>query len=373
VCLIGALLPHSSFAQPPQPIDGVRFAFPGGAESPASAVSAALALSDRWLGHDPFANPAIPAARHLEVSPIAFRVSREDLHAENRDFSDEGGYFDFAGAWGSWPLGRLALTAYVSQPELRLEDNAYSVGRLPQPGLAATVTNHSSVRELRTGAGASAALGRVRVGAALEWNRRSEEYRSDQESGSPSSGTSDVTYDGSAIGAQFGARGDWPMGAQKLEVGAAMRYVPSLDLDGTQTFDLISGSGQAPVHTTRGSAWEGGVTMRIPTAETFHVIAGVGGRGAQAWEGFDVKNGERFEWKLGGEFHDARDPWTLRFGGGEEQQTDVSEARIGVFSLGLGWQFKNTSASFGLMHRTLGRTDEPNSYEDRIVATVSLP
>src|SRR6266404_3351172 len=89
-----ALLPSLALAQPPVPIDGARYAFPGAVPSPASAISAGLALADRWLGDDPFANPAIPSGRAIAVSGLARRVSRQDLRAENREFSDDAGYFD---------------------------------------------------------------------------------------------------------------------------------------------------------------------------------------------------------------------------------------------------------------------------------------
>src|SRR5689334_17601677 len=170
------LLPSLALAQPPAPIDAHRYAFPGAVSSPASAVSAGLALADRWLGEEPFSNPAIPSRRVIAASGLAFRVSRQDLRAENREFSDEAGYFDLAGAWAGLPLGRFEVAAYVADPELRLEDNAYTVGRTFQPGLSATVTNHASSRELRAGAAASTGIGRARVGAALEWTHHAEDF-----------------------------------------------------------------------------------------------------------------------------------------------------------------------------------------------------
>lgn len=373
VCLAGVLLPAFAAAQPPAPIDPVRFAFPGGVDTPASGTSAALALTDRWLGDEPFWNPAVPVARRVMGAPLAERVSRQDLRANNRDFDDTSGYFDLAGGWASWPLGRVALDAYVAQPELRFEDNAYTLGRLPQPGAAATVANHASVRELRAGAGLSAGFGRSRVGAALEWTDRSDDYTYHEESGSPNSGDQSVSFDGSGIGAQLGAHTDWALGARTIEVGAAARYRPKLTLDGTQTFDLFSGFSSNPVHVTRASSWEGGLSVRVPTAETFHVLAAVGGRGAEAWEGFDATAGARFVWSLAGEFHDPRDPWTLRFGGAAEQQRGVPEPRDGMFALGLGWRFTRATASFGVTHRTLARAGQPNSYDDRVVAGISVP
>jgi len=371
--LLAAFCPVSSLADPPQPIDGVRFAFPGAVPNPASATSAALALSDRWLGLEPFSNPAAPRRAIVAVTPMGQRVSRQDLRADNRDFSDAGGSFDLAGAWAGLPLGPVEIDAYFFQPELRAEDNSYTLGRLPQPGLAATVSTKSTAREMRAGFGASTDLGRTRVGAALEWTKRSDDYTVDEESGSPNSGTQDVTFDGDGLGAQFGARTTWSWGAHAVELGGAARFVPELSMTGHQHFELISGTSDADVSVTRASAWEGGLSLRAATAETFHVDAGIGGAGAQEWSGFGVTAGRRFEWKLGGEFHDARDPWTLRFGGGQEQQSGVPEPRAGVIALGLGWRLKSWSLDLGLTHRTLQRPGEPNSYDDRLLLGISVP
>ena len=370
--LLGALLPLSASAQPPAPINGTRFAFPGAVPAAASGVSAGLALADRWLADDPFSNPALARGRAIVVSPLIQRVSRQDLRANNRPYDDTSGYIDLAGAWGALPLGRLELLAYVDQPELRLEDAAYTLGRGIQPGLSASVKTHASAREIRAGAGLATAAGPARVGAAIEWTRRRDEYTYHEMSGSPQAGDQSVTFDGSALGAQLGACARWPWGPRTLDVGGEARFVPRLALDGTQKMELISGSSETPLHGIRASAWEGGLAARVTTGETFRVLASVGGRGAQAWEGLGATSGARFEWKVAGEFHDPRDPWTLRFGGGEERQSDVPEPRAGVFSLGFGWRFTSASLDVGLAHRTLARAGQPNSFDDRVVASLSV-
>jgi hypothetical protein len=96
-------------------------------------------------------------------------------------------------------------------------------------------------------------------------------------------------------------------------------------------------------------------------------------RGAQDWSGFDITAGQSAEWKLAGEYHDERDPWTFRFAGGEELEDGVPEPRAGVYAVGLGWRLKHSSIDVSLTHRTLQRPGEPNSYDERLLLGLSLP
>ena len=84
-----------------------------------------------------------------------------------------------------------------------------------------------------------------------------------------------------------------------------------------------------------------------------------------------MTSGQAFEWKLAGEYHDARDPWTVRFGAGQEQQNDVPEPRSFVFGLGYGLQFETTNVDLGVVHRSFERGDHPASTEDRIVLSLA--
>jgi hypothetical protein len=370
--LFGALLPSLAFAQPPAPINATAFAFPGGVPSPLSGTSAGVGLADRWLGDEPFDNPAVAPRRALVAAPLLLHISRQDLIADNREFSDQGTNFDFAGAWGALAIRRLAIAAYVAQPELRLEDNAYLVGRANSVGPSASVTHHASTRELRYGLGVSLPAGRARLGAALEWTERSDDYAYHEESGAPTAGDQEASFSGGAAGGQFGARAEWPWGKRSIELGAGARYLPRLDVDGTQQLDLALGSSSSSVHASRAAAWEGGLGVRVRTSENFRVLASAGGRDAQAWEGFDVTSGTRFEWKIAGEFHAAGDPWTIRFGGGQEQQDGVPEPRDGVFALGFSWQWPRVSLDAGLTHRTIARNGEPNSYDDRALLSLAI-
>ena len=99
----------------------------------------------------------------------------------------------------------------------------------------------------------------------------------------------------------------------------------------------------------------------------------VGARTAQRWEGFDLTAGRAWEWKLAGEFHDARDPWTVRFGGGQERQSGVPEANVGVAAIGFGWRFATFALDGGVVRRTIARPASPNAFDDRIVFSVRAP
>jgi hypothetical protein len=371
--LLSLCLALPAAAQAPAPIDPTRDSFPGAFTNPASGRSAGLALADRWLADEPFANPAIAPTGTVSVSPLFLLVSRQDLRADNREFTDNGGSIDLAGAYAAVPVGRLALSGYFWQPVLRFEDNAYNVGSAISIGPPATLSMSVSMREWIAGFGLSAPLGRVRAGAALEWTGRSDSYSTHEESGSPTAGDSQVDFSGHGIGAQFGARATFGNPERPLELGAAARYQPSLDLSGTQQLDQIALSSTTPVSVTRSASWQGGLSARVPLGASFRLIAEGGVSDAQEWTGFGVTTGQGSEWKLAGEYHDARDPWTFRFGTGEEEQSGVPEPRAGVYAAGLGWRFKHTSIDLALTHRTLQRPGEPNSYDERIVLGVSVP
>jgi hypothetical protein len=360
-----------ALAQPPSPIQSTLFAFPGHVASPASARSAALALGDRWLADDPFANPAAVTASQITLSPALVRVSRQDLRAGNRNYDETPAFIDGAGLSAGTRWGDLGLSLYAYQSALRLEDNAFELGPgAPQP---AVITTHSELREARAGLAASHPLGPVRAGAGLEWTRRSDLYETTEASGGPESGSRHVDFDGGGFGAQLGVRfdhGDTALGG--FSVGAAVRMLPALTLEGEQRFELAIGDSVAAISVDRDAGWEIGTSAAVWLSPAFRVIAGLGGHSEQAWEGFGVARGSGIEWSIGGEFHDARDPWTLRFGLGQSQQSDVPEPRAGVFGIGIGWVMEGTVLDFGAVRRSFKRLGEPTSYDDRFVASIGV-
>jgi hypothetical protein len=363
-----AVLAH---AEPPSPIIPSLFAFPGQVLNPASARSAGLGLADHWLGDDPYANPAAANRMEVVLTPELLRVSRQDLRAGNRNYDETPAFIDGAGGAISVPWGRSCFWLYGHQAGLRLEDNAFEVG--PSGSIPAVITSHSEMREVHAGLAASRPVGLVRLGLGVEWTRRQDLYESTEQSGSPEAGSRHVDFDGGGVGGQAGVRyasGDSTLGAFVL--GAGVRFVPSLTLDGTQQLSLVLGDSSATVSVERESGWEGGVTGQFWLSPDFQVLASVGGRTAQEWHEFGVTAGPGFEWRVGGEYHDALDPWTFRFGLGQEQQTGVPEPRAGSFALGFGWSLEGTIIDLGAMRRTIERANKPHSFDDRVLLSVRV-
>ena len=359
-------------AQLPAAIDPVRVAFPGGFTAPASAASAAGALADRWLGEEPYANPAVRRAYALAATPTFLHMSRQDLRSANRSFDEQAGVLRVVSGWGGAPLGPIQWTAYLYQPVLRAENNSYLVGRGTAGGPSAGLTTETVAREIREGLAASFGAGPARIGIAGEWTHRADFYDIIEVSGSPDQGHRRASFSGGGFGGQLGARLSTGPQAHRVEIGAALRRVPELALSGTEIRELLSDSSSTPIAVRRASGWEGGVSARVAVSETFRATLGLGGRSEQAWQEFRVTSGAGSEWKLAGEYHDPAAPWSMRFGFGAEQQRDVAEAHATVFGLGLGWTFQQAQLDFGWLHRTLRRTDLPHSYDDRWVATLAL-
>jgi hypothetical protein len=370
-------LARPAAADPPALLGTSQFGFPGATTNPASATSAGLALADRWLGDEPFANPAWNAGRGVSVSGLMLHVSRQDLRAANRNFDETPAFFDGAGlAVGLPTRGAFGFSLYAFQPVLDKEANAFSRGRgTPDPGNPpATIEATASARELRAGGGVSFGIGAGRIGAAVEWTRRDDAYETLEQSGSLDAGTRRLEFSGDGIGFQIGARFTRAApGPGGLSVGVGIRRLAALKADATLSQALLSGSSDTTFQIEREASWEPGASARLAVSPSFRVLAAVGGRTAQRWEGLDVTAGRGWEWKLAGEFHDARDPWTLRFGLGQERRSNTTEPRTDVLGLGFGWQFAWGALDAGLSHRTIDRAAAPNSFEDRIVLTMRAP
>ena len=367
-----AYAPASALAAPPSPLNDVLWAFPGAGAAPGSAMSAAFALSDRWLGAQPFDNPAALPRRGVVASGVLQRLSRQDLRAQNRQFDEQGAFIDFGGGWLSVPVGGLGLVAYAYQPVLRLESNAFARGEVGGPVQPAIIASNGTSRELRAGLAVSRSWGAVRGGIAGEFTRRDDVYEISEQSGSPDQGLRHVDFSGSGFGGQAGLRyreDRAERGSYTLGIGA--RFVPTLTVQGEQRFTLLSLDSLATVSAERESGIEAGASASYRVTAAFRVLAGVGGRDARDWVGFDVRSGAAYQWSVGGEFHDDRDPWTLRFGVGKEHEDDVPEKNAGILGLGIGWSFDNSRLDIGLLHRNINRDGAPTSYDDRLVATVT--
>jgi hypothetical protein len=353
-------------AQLPSPLDvGGRYGFPGALPGPASAVSAGLGLSDRWLGDEPFDNPAAAPERGIMAAPVFQRVKRQDLPADYRNYEETAGYLDVAGGWLSLPVRGIGMVLYACEPVLRLEDEAFT--SKPDQVPVGTFTSTSSARELRAGLALSHAWRGARFGAAVEWTRREDSYDFNEIEGSPQPGVRHVDFSGDGIGFQAGA--SVPV-TSVVVLGGALRYVPALDLAGEQSDPWLA-AGQ-PVAVRREAGWDGGVSTRWTVSDAFRVLASLGGRTAQAWDGFGVSSGRAASWSAGLEYEEPEQPWTFRFGLGQEQQEDVPEPRAGVLALGVGWKAEALRLDLGVLRRSFERAGKATSYDDRVVAGATV-
>lgn len=372
--VVVSLLAPAPAAAAPSPLDPILFGFPGSLVAPASGGSASLALGDRWLGDEPYANPAVPGGFRVEGSGALLHPSRQDLRARNREFDETPAFFEGASATIGLPSFRaLSGALYAYQPVLRQEDNAFSRGLgTPDPANPpGAVETQARAREVRAGFALSAGIGETRLGAAVEWSRREDHYRKAERSGAPTAGNSQLDFDGEAVGFQLGGRfdrGDTLPGA--FSVGAGFRYLPALPMDATHAETLLVDTVRTAFAIERAAAWEAGVSGRYVVSPAFRVVAGVGGRAEQRWEGLDLTAGAAWEWKLGGEFSEPAGPWAVRFAIGQEHQSDVPEPKANVLGLGFGLRFATGTVDLGLLHRTLHRDGMPNSFDDRVVLSL---
>jgi len=357
------------------------FAFPGAVTGPPSAVSAGLGLADLWLGDEPFGNPAAYPARAVVLAPAFLRVSRQDLRAHTSAYDETPGYLDAAGACLSWPVRSVGLSLYAWQPVLRREDQAYT-GTLR--GVPGTFETSSAAREARAGLAVSAPWRAVRFGLAGEWTRRDDSYEYSEQSANPYRGSHHADFSGGALGVRSGVRfAPHP----RVEVGAALAYLPALDLAGESRYaprDTLVLGDTSSVTVQRASAWEGGLTVQVGVTRGFRVLGSVSGRAAQDWSTRSVGMRTKIEsksafapgpaaaWSIALDFHDDQDPWWARIGVGQEQQRDVPEPRSGLVSLGLGWDLEGVKLDVAALRHSIQRPGKATSYDDRIVASATV-
>lgn len=360
----------------PSPIDPALHAFPGSLLGTTSAASTGMAFADRWLGDEPFANPALAPRRALSAAPLLQRVSRQDLRAGNRQF-DESAVFDFSSAWGAYGFGDACVFAYAWQPVARFEDFAFIRGE--EGTVPAGVVGSTTERELRAGGGLSLGRGPWRVGAAVEYTKRDDSWGITESFGVPVTGTDVATLTGDGFGFALGVRWEaMVLGERALTLGAAAHQVPELDLTGTRD---TRADGVEALAVTRGSAMEYGASAGLLLSPAVKLCAQVGGRGESAYEGIEpsaaawagVQPGPATQWSLGMAYAEPDQPLTIRFGGGQESQTGVPEPRAGVVALGAGWRFgEDLTFDLAGMRRSIARAGKATSYDDRLVASVVL-
>ena len=352
-------------SQPPSPLDLTRiYAFPGALSGPASAVSAGRGLSDRWLGEEPYDNPAALPARGITVAPVLLRVKRQDLPADYRGYDEDAGFLDVAGGCLSLPVRGIGVVLYAYEPVLRREEAAFTSKPDEVPGAFRMA---SSARETRAGLALSRAWRAARLGAAVEWTRRDDSYDFKETSGDPFAGERHLDFSGDGLGFQVGAQ---VAATPRVTLGGALRRVPALDLGGQQS--LPARETPSSVSATREAGWEGGLSARLAVTEAFRALASLGGRTAQAWDGLDATSGRAVSWGIGLDYDDSAEPWAVRFGLGQEQQAGAPEPRAGVLGLGLGWKLDALRLDLGALRRSIARAGKATSYDDRVVASATV-
>ncbi|MFN8586361.1 MAG: hypothetical protein U0704_01060 [Candidatus Eisenbacteria bacterium] len=368
-CLFAA---SPAFADLPAPLSATRFAFPGSVSTPASAVSAGLALADRWVSADVANNPAAPAARGVVLSPQLVRISRQDLSSQNREYEQVDLNPDFAGAQLSVPMRGLLVSLYVVQPQLRTEQESFVLGRTGSSGPSGSVKYDGSLRETRGGLAVSRGAA-LRWGAAVEMTRRDDRYQVLETSGSPDAGTSDLTMTGSTFGGAVGVRWErTPEQRGGWVLGAGVHVVPALSLDLTRSSDLNSGSSRSTGTAERGGTFEAGGSARWTLSPESGLFGSFTQRSAEKWDDFGVQAGAAQSWGLGVDFRDPETSWGARLGYGQDLQPGTPEPRANALGAGFTWYSGETTLDFGALHRSVHRAGLPTLSDDRLVVSVRV-
>lgn len=377
LCLAAVLALGSAQAADaaPVPYDPARFAFPGSVPSPATATSAGLAGADRWVAAVPGGNPAAaPAEQAIVLSPLLQRISRQDLSAANREFSQTTFFLDAASAQWGVSIGEWSVRLEAAQPVLRRETSTFSVGLAEGGPPPAQVQVDAESRELRAGLAIGRTLGAWRLGVAGEWARRDDQYGITEVSGSPDAGERVLAFDGASLGGAIGAT--WsraPESRWGTRFGATLRMIGATDGEYTSTSDLLSGSTTTTGDASRESTWEGGVGVRLTVDERGgHAFVSLEGAGAERWLGLGLETEVATRWRLGYAYRDAQTPWALRLGVGQDVQPGSPEPRATAVGVGVGWNEGDFGLDLGVTHRSIRRGDAPTQGDTRIVASLSI-
>ena len=363
----------SAKAATPAPLASATFAFPGWAYSPPSAVSAGLAFSDHWLGDGAFENPAVDVGHGLRATPLLLRVSRQDVASANRNVTQQQGVVDFGGATLATGFRGWSVALYAWQPALRVESQAFTIGRAASASPGGALVTDGSLRELRGGLALARGIGAWRVGVSGEFVRRDDDYSTIETSGSPTSGTREVRFSGDGLGGGVGLTWEHrPDERGGVRIGAAVHGVSSIDATGNGTWSLLTGDSTFDVKATRHGFLSGGATARVTVAPATRAFATLGGRGGETWDGFDVATNHAWHWGAGVDWRDPELTYAVRFGVGQEGEAGAPESRVGNVGAGFTWYSGGTVIDVGLLHRTLPRTGAPTSYEDRLLATLRV-
>lgn len=301
------------------------------------------------------------------------RIDRQDLGADNSEFSQTTAFIDAAGASIAWRPGVWGVVLHASQPVLRRETSTFSVGIFDGLSAPARVQVDASHRESRFGLALSRGFGGWRVGLSGEWIRRDDQMTTLEVSGSPESGERLLRFDGSAVGGALGVAWTQPeAGRRPLSVGFALRSVGALTVEGEAVAELLAEDTREAVRAERGAVTEGGGSVRLGLGPDTGLWAMAGWRSAEDWREFALVTDAATRWRLGLDYHGADTPWTVRLGFGIDDQPGTPEPRASVLGLGFGWDAGDLGLDLGLTHRSFRRGDLATQHDDRLVATLRV-
>jgi hypothetical protein len=256
---------------------------------------------------------------------------------------------------------------------IRREEVAFNVGNGVILGPPARLALEGEARETVAGLAVSYGRNDWRLGLAGEWRRRADHYASTETSGSPESGTRDLTFDGGGISAGVGLT--WqhqPDQKWGWRMGSAVSISPAIDVTGESVNSLLTGDTTIVVTARREGLWSGGWSGRLTLSPETGVFASVGARSPEKWTGFGLETGSASDWRAGIEFRDPETPYAVRAGIGMERLPDSAEPKAGVIGLGFSLFSGETVFDLGLTHRTLTLPDSPKSYDTRLIGSVRV-
>ena len=148
---------------------------------------------------------------------------------------------DFANAQLSLPVRGYTLSLYVWQPQLRVENQSFVLGRTGSVGPGGTMQYDATTRETRGGVAVAKGEG-VRWGAAFEMTSRDDEYQVLETSARPTRDCATSRGRATPSAARPASAGS----AVRLErgglvLGAGLHVQAPLSVSGTESARLTSG------------------------------------------------------------------------------------------------------------------------------------
>ena len=306
------------------------------------------------------------------VAPVFLRVKRQDLPADYRNYDESGGLPRCRRAAGSrCPCAGIGVAA------LRVRARAAPGGRRVherEPDVVPRRHLHEprAARARRAPASRSRAPwrgGALRRGAS-SGRGATTPTTSTRSRAARSRGSATRTSRATASASRPGrARAGRPRAST---LGGALRYVPALELSGEQELPVARGS-RGPSRPRAQAGWEGGLSARLAVTEAFRVLASLGGRTAQAWDGFGVTAGPRGELERRARLRRRSSSPGRSASAWARSSRTACPSRARACSPGTGLEARRAAAGRGRCCAARSRARaRPTSYDDRVVASATV-